>query len=407
MIQSPFTKTMGPKEFMVLMAMLMSIVAISIDAMLPALGIIGGDFALQNPNHAQYVIALIFLGMGLGELFWGPLSDAYGRKIVLYFSVGIYLIGTLACYFADSFPALLIGRVVQGIGVAGPYITNISVIRDKYEGRAMARIMSVVTMIFLVVPALAPALGQLVMHFADWRAIFLLYVIYAIVIALWLFFRLDESLPKENRVPFTLKNILHGFREVLGNRVTCGYMVCMGICFGSFMGYLNSAQQIFYTQFNSGDMFSLYFGLLAMVMASASLTNSRIVERLGMYYICLRAFCAVILWSALFLVLHAFVDIQLWMFLLYAAVLFFNFGLVFGNLNAIAMEPMGHIAGLATAVIGFASSLISMGLGSFIGQLYNNTLIPMVTGFLILGGICITIMLLVEKTRVKHSEHGA
>lgn len=402
-----FKSEMGPKEFMVLMAMLMSIVAISIDAILPALGIIGGDFALQNQNHAQYVVALIFLGMGFGELFWGPLSDAIGRKIVLYFSVGIYLAGTLLCYFADEFGTLLAGRVIQGIGVAGPYITNVSVIRDKYEGRAMARIMSVVMMIFLIVPAIAPALGQTVMHYAGgWRSIFLLYIIYSITVALWLFFRLKETLPTEKRVPFTAKNLIHGFREVIGNRVTLGYMICMGICFGSFMGYLNSAQQIFYVQFNSGDMFSLYFGMLALVMGAASLTNSRLVEKLGMFYISLRAFVTIVISSGLFLLAHAFVEIELWMFLTYAVFLFFSFGLTFGNLNAIAMEPMGHIAGLATAVMGFVSSIMSMALGAFIGQLYNNTLVPIVTGFLVLGAVCIAIMLMVEKGRIKHDMHA-
>ena len=264
----------------------------------------------------------------------------------------------------------------------------------------MARIMSVIMMIFILVPAIAPAMGQGLLYLGSWRLVFLLYIAYALVITLWLFLRMDETLPPEKRIPFTVSNLLHGLREVIGNRVTMGYMACMGICLGSFLGYLNSAQQIFHTQFNTGDMFTVYFGMLALVLGVASLTNSRIVQKYGMFYICLRAFIAIVAASAIFLIAHAVTDVTLWMFLLYAAMLFFNFGLVFGNLNAIAMEPMGHIAGMAAAIIGAVSGIVSMAIGGIIGQLYNNTLIPMTLGFLILGTVSIGLVLWAEKGRV-------
>jgi DHA1 family bicyclomycin/chloramphenicol resistance-like MFS transporter len=380
------------KEFVVLMAMLMSVVAISIDALLPALGVVAGDLRLENPNHAQYLIGFIFIGMALGQLISGPLSDGLGRKRLLYMGVGVYLVGSVVCYLADTLNGLLIGRFIQGVGVSGPYISAVSIVRDKYQGRTMARVMSIIMMIFIMVPALAPSLGQAIMYVADWRAIFILYIVYALIAVTWIFFRLEETLPKEKRMPFHFADIMGGFKEVLCHPVSFGYTIAMGICFGSFLGYLNSSQQIFQDQFGVGDMFALYFGLLALVLGSASLLNSRIVERLGMHRICMRAFKAVVISSTLFLALHSFAEIELWMFLIYAAVLFFSFGLVFGNLNALAMEPMGRIAGIAAAVIGAMSNVISMILGSLIGQLYNTTLVPVTAGFLGLGILALIVM---------------
>ncbi len=387
------------REFTILMASLMSVVAISIDAFLPALGIVGQDLKLQNPNHAQYLIGFIFLGMALGQLVCGPLSDAWGRKKVLYFGIVLYLAGSLACLFAGSLGFMLFGRFLQGLGVAAPYVSTISIVRDKYSGRHMARIMSIIMMIFIMVPAIAPSLGQGLLLYFSWRAIFLLYIVYAVAITTWVFFRLEETLPPEKRIPFNFANIKHGFLEIVGHRATRSYTICMGICFGSFIGYLNSCQQIFQVQFGVGNLFTLYFGGLALVLGAASLMNSRLVEKLGMRYICLRSFSCIIIASFVFLGLHLFVEISLWMFLLYAAILFFSFGLVFGNINALAMEPMGHIAGTASAIIGAGSSVLSMLLGSFIGQLYNNTLIPVICGFLALGVISLLFMLYADRSR--------
>lgn len=384
---------MGNKEFIVLMAMLMSVIAISIDAVLPALGLIGDYYRLSDPNEAQFVIGALFFGMAGGQLVWGPLSDALGRKIVLYMGTVIYLVGTSLCLLAQDFDALLLGRFIQGAGGAAAYVTTVSIVRDRYAGREMARVMSVVMMIFILVPAIAPALGQAIMYLAGWREIFFVYLGYATLVALWIFLRMDETLPPENRTPLSIKVMSAAFMEVISNRITAGFAVCMGICFGSFLGYLNSSRQIFQTQFGVGDMFAVYFGGLALCLGAASMTNSRIVARYGMFRICLCAFMAIVVSSTLFLLVHwAGVIITLWMFLIYAACLFFCFGLVFGNLNAIAMEPMGHIAGMASAIVGAGSSLISMAIGGLIGQLYDGTLIPILTGFLLLGTLSIVIM---------------
>lgn len=380
------------QEFTLLVALLMSIVAISIDALLPALGIISSEITLAYPNQVQLVISALFLGMAIGQLVCGPLSDATGRKKVLYSGIVLFLAGSVLCFFAQDITTLLIGRFIQGLGVSGPYVSAISIVRDKYAGREMAKVMSLVMMIFIMVPAIAPSLGQAILLIAAWRYVFVLYVIYAVIIGLWIFLRLEETLPKENRIPFSVTGFVDGFKEVICNRTTMGYTLCMGLFFGSFVGYLNSSQQIFQVQFGTGKMFTVYFGVLALVFGVASLFNSQLVEKWGMHYISKRAVWAIIVSSGLFLGLHALSEIQLWMFMIYASVLFFAFGLIFGNVNAMAMEPMGHVAGIASAIIGSVSSIISMVIGTAIGQMYNNTLIPVTTGFLVMTILALFLM---------------
>lgn len=379
-------------EFTLLVALLMSIVAISIDALLPALGVIPRDIPLAYPNQAQLIISALFLGMAFGQLVCGPMSDATGRKKVLYSGILLFLIGSTLCFFAQDINTLLVGRFIQGLGVSGPYVSAISIVRDKYVGREMAKVMSLVMMIFILVPAIAPSLGQSILWLASWRYVFVLYIAYALNIGLWIFLRLEETLPIENRIPLSAKGFYEGFKEVIGNRVTMGYTLCMGLFFGSFIGYLNSSQQIFQGLFNTGKMFTVYFGVLALVFGVSSLINSRFVEKWGMHFISQRAVQGVVLSSALFLGINALCDIQLWMFMTYIALLFFAFGLIFGNVNAMAMEPMGHVAGIASAVIGSVSSIISMVIGTFIGQMYNNTLIPMTLGFLTMTSLALVMM---------------
>ncbi|MBJ7549646.1 multidrug effflux MFS transporter [Marinomonas ostreistagni] len=392
---------MGVKEFTVLVALLMSIVAISIDALLPALGLIGHDFKATDSNQPQLLISLLFLGMAIGQLIAGPLSDALGRKPILFAGFALYLAGTVFCFFAPTLSELMIGRFIQGLGVSGPYIAAIALVRDKFSGAKMARTMSFVMMIFVLVPAIAPSLGQAIMLLSDWHSIFIMYFLYAVILLIWISTRLKETLAKADRIPFTFEGFKNGFKEVLSNRQTLCYMLCMGLFFGSFIGYLNSSQQIFQVQFNTGTLFSLYFGALALVLGFSSLLNARIVEAFGMRPIALCAITTVVITSIVFWALHSFVTISLWMFLVYAAVLFFCFGLLFGNVNALAMEPMGHVAGIASAVIGSVSSILSMGIGTLIGQLYNNSLIPVVMGFSILGSLA---LVLIYFAKTKHSD---
>jgi len=395
------------KEFTLLVALLMSIVAMSIDALLPALGFISKDITLVHANQAQYIISALFLGMAIGQLVCGPLSDATGRKKILYAGILLFFCGSLICFFAQDINTLLIGRFIQGLGVAGPYVSAISIVRDKYAGNEMARIMSLVMMIFIMVPALAPSIGQAVLLVSSWRYIFVLYIAYALIIGIWIFLRLEETLPKEYRIPFSKRGFIDGFKEVISNYTTMCYTLCMGLFFGSFLGYLNSSQQIFQDLFQTGKLFTIYFGVLALVFGVASLVNSRFVEKWGMDYLCNHAVWGIILSSAIFLVVLMFLPANLWLFMIYASVLFFCFGLVFGNVNAMAMEPMGHVAGIASAIIGATSSIMSMLIGTAIGQMYNGTLVPVTSGFLILSIMALVVLKLARNKKALETASAA
>ncbi|EXS03120.1 MULTISPECIES: multidrug effflux MFS transporter [Acinetobacter] len=391
-------------EFALLMALLMSIVSFSIDAVLPALGEIGRVFDLKNNNQTQWVIIGIFSGMTIGQLIAGPLSDAIGRKRILFTGIVIYFLGSLLCFTTQSFEWFLVGRFIQGIGVSGPYVASISIVRDKYSGAQMARIMSIIMMVFMVAPAIAPSLGQLIIHFFGWREIFVLYMAYATVVGVWVALRLEETLLPENRLPMRLRAFREGFKEVVSNKTTMSYLLCAGFCFGGFIGYLGTSQQIFMQQFGkTGQEFSAYFAVLAGVMGVASFTNSKIVMKFGMRPICIYGLLGLCLISLVFLGIQLLgVAVSFWMFMLYACILFLLFGTLFGNLNAIAMEPMGHVAGMASAIIGAASSVLSLILASIIGQLYDGTLIPMTGGFVILCGLAF-MMTIYENRYLKKS----
>lgn len=384
--------TLPNKEFIVLMAAIMSVVALSIDAMLPALAVIGEDFGLSNPNHSQFIISAVFGGQAVGQLLCGPLSDALGRKRLLMISFLVYLVGSVICWSAHSLEQMLVGRFIQGFAGAGPYVSTISIVRDRCSGYAMARIMSLVMMIFIMVPVIAPTLGQFMLLLGSWRLIFGLLFFYGLAVMLWSGFRLQETLPPTRRVPFSAANIKRGALTVLTNRTTVGYMVCAGLVFGSLIGYLNSCLQIFQDIYAVGDAFALYFGALAFTLGLASLFNSRLVRRFGPRSICITALIIFATCSALMLCAQFFIATPLWLFMFYAAIIFFCFGLLFGNLNALAMEPMGKIAGIASALIGASSSVISISTGTIIGQLFNHTLVPMVGGFLVLGLLALTII---------------
>ena len=384
------------KEFIVLMAAIMSVVALSIDAMLPALGVIGADLGIQNPNHAQFIISAIFGGMAVGQLLCGPLSDALGRKRLLIGSFLLYLVGTFICWSANSLEVMLIGRVIQGFAAAGPYVSTLSIVRDCYSGYAMARIMSLVMMIFIMVPVIAPTLGQLMLRIGSWHTVFSLLFFYALAVLLWVIVRLKETLPPARRVAFSAKNIRHGAFTVLSNRTTVCYMICAGLVFGALLGYLNSCLQIFQNIYQAGDAFAVYFGALAFTLGISSLLNSQLVQRFGPRVICIAAICAMVATSAVLLALQFLIDTPLWLFMAYAAAIFFCFGLLFGNLNALAMEPMGDIAGIASALIGALSSVISISAGTFIGQLFNQTLIPLIGGFLLLSLLALLVIFSVK-----------
>lgn len=388
------TKPMGRFEFIVLMAALMSMVALSIDAMLPALGIIGQDLNVANANDSQLIISSVFLGMAFGLIIYGPISDSFGRKKAIYLGVGIFLIGCLISIFAQDFEHMLIGRVLQGFGAAACRVVTIAMMRDKYDGKEMAKIMSLIMMVFIMVPALAPSVGQLILFVADWHGIFVVLIILALASVIWLHTRQDETLAVEKRAPFSLTNIKRGMIETIKHPESRTYTLGAGIMFGAFVGYLSSSQQILQVQYGTGELFSLYFGALALAIGFSSFANSKLVMKMSMQTLCIAALSVVFSTSIVFFIYAEFVNENpgLLSFMLYMLSTFFCFGILFGNFNSLAVHPLGHIAGVATSVISTVQTLISVMVGSYIGQHYDGTIIPLILGFTICSGITLSLV---------------
>jgi DHA1 family bicyclomycin/chloramphenicol resistance-like MFS transporter len=370
-------------EFVALTAMMIALVALSIDTMLPGLPQIGRDLGVQNENHNQLIVSLLFTGLAVGQMLYGPASDSTGRKPAIYVGFGLLMAGSLLSLFATSFPMMLTGRVIQGVGVAGPRIVTVAIVRDQYKGRAMAQVMSFVMAVFVLVPTVAPSLGQGILLFAGWRAIFGAYLGLALIILIWFATRQPETLAPSQRIPFSLRRILAGIGEVFGTRIAIGYTIAAGFIFGAFLGYLNSAQQIFQEQYGLGKLFPLFFGMLALSLGCASVLNARLVMRYGMRRLATSSSLTIGTLSTVFLAVayaHAGQP-PLWALMIFFLMVFFCVGLLFGNLNALAMEPLGHIAGVGAAVVGALTTTISLLLGILIGQSYNGTVLPLVAGF--------------------------
>jgi len=380
-------KAIGFVEFVALMAMMMALTALSIDAMLPALSEIGLDLGVQRANDNQLVISLLFLGMALGQMFYGPLSDSIGRKPAIYIGFGLFAVGCLLSMLTTSFQMMLVGRLLQGLGTAAPRVVVLAMVRDQYGGRAMARVMSFVMAVFILVPVVAPTFGQAVLLVAHWRAIFGVYLMLVVLVGIWLGWRQPETLAPERRIPFSLVNIGRGIAEVVTQRRAFGYILTAGLVAGAFIGYLNSAQQVFQEQYELGQLFPLYFAILALSLGSASTVNARLVLRFGMRALSFRALQSIIALSVIALVIALIMvgHPPLWLLTIYFVLTFFGVGILFGNLNALAMEPLGHIAGVGAAVVGSLSTFISLLLGTLIGQSYNGTVLPLVGGFAILS----------------------
>ena len=392
----------GPSylEFVILMSMMMSLTALSIDAMLPALPQIGSDLNVQNDNSRQLVISTIFLGLALGQLFFGPLSDNTGRKPAIYAGYALYIVGALISILAISFPIMLLGRLLQGIGVSAPRAVTLALVRDRFEGRAMARVMSFIMTTFILVPMIAPSMGQVILLYSGWRAIFGSFMLLAIITLAWFALRLPETLAPENRAPFSLGRIISSTREILKTRASLGYTVSAGLVSGAFIGYLNSSQQIFQEQFALGDLFPIFFAVIALSIGVASLLNTRLVIRFGMRFLVRWSLIIIFGLSmiAFLIALLAAGQPPLWLFMTYLMLAFFCVGILFGNQNSLAMEPLGHMAGIGAAVVGSLSTLISMPLGTIIGQSYNGTILPLIVGMAILTGLAILVVRWAEPT---------
>ncbi|WP_404307403.1 multidrug effflux MFS transporter [Neorhodopirellula lusitana] len=381
-------------EYLALIASLMALVALSTDAMLPALTDIGIELKVMRENDVQMIVSLLFLGMAIGQMFLGPLSDTIGRKPTLCGGLALFITGSVLSLIADSFNVMLVGRFIQGLGVAGPRSVSVAMIRDQYEGRPMARVMSLVMTVFILVPVIAPALGQGILMVAHWRMIFAVFVLLAAAMFLWFVIRQPETLAPNDRTAFSGSRLWDVIREICTNRIAFGYTMVAGLISGAFLGFLSSASQIFQQQYGLRDQFPIYFAVLALASGTASFVNSGLVMRYGMHTLINRAMRGLAVSSIAFL---AFAYSQsgtpaLWTTMAYFLVAFFAVGILFGNLNALAMEPLGHVAGVGSAIVGSLSTLVAVPLSMAIGLSYDGTVLPLVGGYAILSACSLVII---------------
>ncbi|WP_246225861.1 multidrug effflux MFS transporter [Chelativorans xinjiangense] len=392
--------TIGKAEFIALAAALMAMNAMAIDIMLPALQQIGGALGVADENSRQFVITAYVVGFGGAQLFYGPISDRFGRRGPLLTGLVIYMCAALAAAFAPSFAALLALRVLQGIGAAATRVIAVSAIRDIFGGRQMAEVLSMVMMVFMVIPVMAPSLGQLIMIFGNWPEIFLLMAGLAFVVALWAWLRLPETLPQTMRRALSLRSVVQGFGYVLTDRIAFCYMLAATAIFGALFGFINSAQQIYVDIYGLGTWFPLLFAVGAGLMALSSFTNSRFVGRLGMRRLSHGALVTFVAVNALWLTLSLMGPISFPLFFVLFSASMFMFGWIGPNFNSIAMEPLGHVAGTAAAVLGFVTTLGGGLLGAMIGQAFDGTLTPLAGGYFVVSVVALILVLIGERGRL-------
>jgi DHA1 family bicyclomycin/chloramphenicol resistance-like MFS transporter len=381
----------GRREFVLLIAALMASNALGIDAMLPALPAIGEALDVTEENRRQLVITFYMLGFGVAQLAYGPLADRFGRKRLLVGCMIAYVAFALLCGLAGSFALLLAAHTLHGVAAAGTRVLIIAVVRDRFQGSAMAQVMSTAMIIFMIAPILAPGLGQLLLAVGSWRWIFLALAIYALILALWAVLRLPETLAHEHRRPLSLRHFAGAVKETLANRASAGNTLAMTLTFGALLGFINSIQQVVFDVFQRPELIGVAFACIAGPMALSSWLNSRLVMRFGSRRLLLSAMAAFTCMAALHLVLILTVGETIWSFVALQALTMGCFGLIGSNAGALAMEPLGHVAGTASALQGLLSTVGAALLGLAIGQLFNGTTIPLVAGFVIAGALGLVI----------------
>ena len=380
---------LGRGEFVGIMVTLFATIALSIDAMLPALPRIAADLSPEHPNLAQMVVTAFVFGLGLGTLVMGPLSDAFGRKRVILGGLMLYGVAALACAFATSLEALLLMRFVQGLGVAAPRVVGSAMMRDVFKGREMAQVMSIIMAVFMGVPAAAPLLGQAIMVLADWRAIFWVFAAIAVFASLWLGLRQPETLPLGQRRPLSAKSLWEGAREVASMRIVAITTLLQGLIMAGLFATLSSLQGIFDQTYGRAGSFPLWFAMIALVAALGSVINARLVTTWGiraMITLALRVLLgATLLLLALHLALPLAPDLAFAGLILWAMLLFGTNAMSMGNLNALALEPLGHLAGTASSLITALATVLSVTLAVPVGLAFAGTEMPLLIGISLFG----------------------
>lgn len=384
-------------EFVAMMASLMSIVALAIDAILPALDIIGTSVGATNTSDYQLLITMIFLGLGMGSLLFGPLSDSLGRKPIVYIGFGLFIIASFICIYADTLPTMIFGRILQGIALSAPRTISIAIVRDSYSGDYMARIMSFITVVFLLIPIIAPALGKLILDHYNWRAIFYVQLFFSVIVSIWFWIRQPETLHKPNRIRFSSSIFIDGTKELVKYKTTIGYTIISGFITGSFMVYLSASQQIFQMQYGLADEFPYIFAGLAISVGLATFLNGILVLKYGMRRLVNIALLAFFGISLLYVIMYLnSPNPSIYILLSFFGMQFFAIGFLFGNLRSLAMEPVGHIAGVAAAITGFISTMMAVPISAVIGNYVEGTALPLFVGFSVFGVLSIFILLFLK-----------
>ncbi|MBF9047298.1 Bcr/CflA family efflux MFS transporter [Rhodobacterales bacterium LSUCC0031] len=394
--------TVSRWEFIAMMGMMFATIAFSIDAMLPALPEIAQELTPSDPNRAQLILTSFLFGMGIGTLFAGPLSDALGRKAVIMIGATLYCSGALLGYLAQDLTWILAARVLQGLGAAGPRVVSLAMARDLFSGRAMAQIVSYAMLVFTIFPAIAPLIGAWIILGFGWRAIFLAFLVFSFISVAWLGLRQPETLPRDKRRPLALNTLWSGLRETLIHRQMQLSILVQACVFAGLFGSLSSIQQIFDHTYDRGDSFPLWFGLIALAAAPAGPINGLLVMRLGMrplirITLILQAGLALLL-GVLF-ALGAFGEAAFWIYLGWNVTLFATAAFTIGNLNALALEPLGHIAGMAASVMGAIATVIGAALGAAVGALFDGTPMPLFFALAGLMTIGAAVMLCMPRAR--------
>jgi MFS transporter, DHA1 family, multidrug resistance protein len=396
---------LGFREFVTLIAALMGANALAIDIMLPALPAIGDAVGIPTENDRQWIVTAFMLAFGAGQILYGPLSDRFGRKPILLLGLVIYTAFGVLATFATTFEGLIIARVGQGLGAGATRVLAVSIVRDRFAGRQMARVMSLVFIVFLAIPIIAPSVGAAILLIAPWRWIFGLLAVFGGILLIWSITRLPETLHPEDVRPFLLPAIADAFRLTLTTRQSVGYMTAMSLAFGGLLGFINSAQQVFAGPLRATELFPLIFAGTAAALGVASLINSRIVERIGMRVVSHTALLGYIFFTTVHFVVAWTGHETVWTFAVLQGGMMFCFGLMGSNFGALAMEPMGHIAGTASSVQGFCSTTGAALVGFFIGQQFDGTTVPLTLGYFATGLAVLLVVLATERGRILRPSH--
>jgi DHA1 family bicyclomycin/chloramphenicol resistance-like MFS transporter len=399
-------ENLGTREFVSLAAAMMATQAIAVDAMLPALPTIVRELQVGNENHGQWIITAYIAGVGIGQLFWGMMSDRFGRRPVLLCGIGMYVLAAAGCAITGSFAALLIWRALHGLAAASVVVTR-SVIRDRFSGRPMARILSLTFMVFLTIPVIAPSLGQLVLTIAPWRSVFGLFSLYGAAVWLWAALRLRETLHPEYRRTITVAHIGSAARFVLSNRTSLYYALAVTVMFGALLAYVGMVQQIFADVFHRASLMPAMFGLCAISMGFAAFWNSRHVERYGMRRISHTALLVFIAVSGLHITVAALGLEQIWIFVLLQSASMACFNLAASNFGAMALEPIGAVAGIGASLQGFISTTGAALVATLIGRQFNFSIVPLPAGALACGLLSLAFVLRAEQGRLFRPHHAA